>query len=163
MTMRISRKRPVWAALLVIGLTGGCGGDPGLSSLVPVKGTLTRDGQPLANAIITFLPDSSNEHVTIGTDTTGTDGTFSMTHRNHQGVAPGKYKVVVERPADQDPAAGLPAEVRDDPQMAAMATGRAYDPEKPATDWPYADANTTPFSHEVPPGGDQGLNFDIKK
>ena len=162
MITRISRTRPVWAALLAIGLTGGCGGDPGLSSLVPVKGTLTRDGQPMASTTITFLPDPSNEHVTIGTDTTGPDGSFSMTHRNHQGVAPGKYKVVVERPVEAA-TANLPPEILEDPQMAAMAIGREHDPEKPNQDWPYADAKTTPFNHEVPPEGDSGLTFDIKK
>lgn len=117
----------------------------------------------MASTTITFLPDPGNEHVTVGTDTTGPDGSFSMTHRNHPGVAPGKYKVVVERPADADPAADLPPEVREDAQMAAMATGRTHDPEKPNQDWPYADAKTTPFSHEVPPGGDSGLTFEVKK
>jgi len=47
--------------VLLLGFAAGCGGgrDAALPDLVPVSGTVTLDGQPLANALVTFLPVGS--------------------------------------------------------------------------------------------------------
>jgi hypothetical protein len=81
----------LWAAL-------GCGA----SSDVAVTGTVTLDGQPLTNALVTFYPEGKTPGLG-GNGRTGADGKYTLTpNRKGQGLAPGEYRVVISRRLNPD-------------------------------------------------------------
>ena len=85
--------------VLIPGGLAGCGpSDETLRiKLVPVSGTVTFNGCALEGARITFTPDESNAALTPGGDTTGPQGNYKAMYRNRSGLAPGVYKIVVEK------------------------------------------------------------------
>ena len=80
----------------------GCG-ETGPST-VPVKGTLTIDGQPANNVQITFSPIDASLPAASGQVTNGAFELFSGA-QGKPGAAPGKYKVVLAAQATADDAA----------------------------------------------------------
>src|SRR5688572_20954811 len=93
------RMRSVRAlAAVTIGLVflPGCGGP----AMAPVKGRVTCNGKPVAEAAITFspIPESAadREPGKPGTGFTDADGTFSLsTFKNYDGALVAKHKVTV--------------------------------------------------------------------
>ncbi len=86
----------LWAAL-------GCSA----SNEAAVTGTVTLDGQPLANALVTFYPEGKTSGLG-GSGRTGADGKYTLTpSRKGQGLALGEYRVVISRPLNPD---GSPAD-----------------------------------------------------
>jgi hypothetical protein len=108
-------------ALVAVGLAG-CGSEEDRISLVPVKGTITKNGKPLAGATVSFLPDPGNKFNTPGLDSTGPEGTYMIRFKNRSGLSPGKYKVLVTPPVNM-PGGKVPDAFKDDPVMAQMAVG----------------------------------------
>jgi hypothetical protein len=112
---------------LVLGLLAalsGCGGEP--FSFVPVTGKITYgDGSliPGDRVVVRFVPEAA---ATSGKDVAGSatgylnpkDGTFSgvTTHKEADGVVPGRYKVVVlaveNGPRGQAPTQAVPPRYR---------------------------------------------------
>ena len=89
--------RRLLSVLLAAGLVGlaGCGGG---GPTLPVSGIVTLDGEPLANASVTFYPESEVQGVVGGVAKTGSDGKFVVTGaKGDSGLAPGKYKVTVSK------------------------------------------------------------------
>ncbi|MCS7271712.1 MAG: carboxypeptidase-like regulatory domain-containing protein [Gemmataceae bacterium] len=74
----------------------GCGGGSG--ARVPVNGEVRLDGKPLPNVRVTFIPEKGTEGVG-GFGETGSDGRFVIadTKQGKPGLAPGKYKVTVNK------------------------------------------------------------------
>jgi hypothetical protein len=74
---------------------GGCNRGPTLPKAVPVSGTVTLDGKPLAGASIRFAPIES----TPGTGARGStdnNGKYDVRDRSgEKGVAVGKYRVTI--------------------------------------------------------------------
>ena len=141
----------------------GDGSEEQSYSLVPVSGTVSLDGKPLAGAKVTFLADASNKPRTDGDDISGPDGSFLIMYRNRRGLSPGKYKVTVGQPKAEG---GASEALGDDPLMAqlgkeAAAAGKARGKALPPP-WPYESPDKTPLSHEVSAKGDTGLKFDLK-
>lgn len=102
----------------------GCGDAEDSIYLVPVKGkVIGADGEPLANASISFLPEPGNADQTPGGDTSGPAGTYMASFRMRSGLAPGKYKVSIT-PGVETPdieVDSLTKETfKDDPVMLAM-------------------------------------------
>jgi hypothetical protein len=97
----LARRAMVWLTLgLFVGLAG-CGGD-GLNR-VPITGTVTNQGSPLAGASIQFFPAAG----TPGEGAIGTadnEGKFEVisSRRDDPGVPPGKYTVRISRLIDRD-------------------------------------------------------------
>ena len=96
--------RMIWTSRLVnllsvccaVFLAAGCSGDgtEPLKNLVPVSGTITYDGEPLDQGVVSFAPVEPG-----GQSATGkiVDGKFTMqTTVSAPGVVAGKYKVLVE-------------------------------------------------------------------
>jgi len=102
------------ATLVGLPLAGGCGGES--SGRVPVGGTVTMAGTPLAKGTVEFHPVSS------GTMTGGTirDGRFAIPAS--QGAMPGEYQVRIFATDD----AGEPVE---DPNLPPGMSDRPLQPE----------------------------------
>jgi len=97
--------------LLVTGLCLGCGGSDEtpefVKDLVPVTGTVTINGEPVAGATIRFIPPTGPDarqgaHEAIGI--TDAQGKYTLltsaprvTHDQSKGALPGEYKVVITR------------------------------------------------------------------
>lgn len=78
------------AAWLLGPLMAGCGS--GRSDLAPVSGKVTLDGQPLAKALVEFIPEGTSGVVAIGR--TDEQGNYTlMASRSAQGATIGPNKV----------------------------------------------------------------------
>lgn len=79
----------LWSAALQVVLVAGCGATGDGLARVPVRGTVTLDGKPIANGSIQFVPESAGTATEVGA--TIKDGGFSIPADN--GAVPGKYVV----------------------------------------------------------------------
>jgi hypothetical protein len=99
-----SRRRSPWALALALAGVFGCtepGDDRPLfnpGALVPATGVVTVKGNPLASAVVTFLPDTGCP----GVGETDEDGKFVLKSISFRGVTPGDYKVAVSYFATAD-------------------------------------------------------------
>jgi hypothetical protein len=83
------------AVVLVVLSVAGCGkGDP---SHVGVSGKVTLNDEPLAGALVNFIPVGKTQG--IGAQArTGADGRYQLNDRRGQpGAAPGDYKVTISK------------------------------------------------------------------
>ena len=88
----------IWVVAAVA--LAGCSGDPNRSQLVPISGTVTLDGVPLANAVVAFSPAGSTRGVgSLGRTDSGGKYTLA-TPQGSPGVVPGEYKVTVSKFVD---------------------------------------------------------------
>jgi len=80
--------------LLAITTTSGCGGRS-LPKTVPAEGVVTLDGNPVADATLTFISES---HIHHSTGNTNAEGKFSMrAFPEKTGAVPGTYKVEISK------------------------------------------------------------------
>ena len=126
--------------------------------LVPVTGTVTRNGQPVAGASVVFTP--AEGLVALGT--TDDQGKFSLKTRAMDGAALGKHNVSVYKNTDAAaPAAALP-----DLSKLAVAPGDTGDTTKKFKP-PDAATVATPTTSELPAKyavpGSSGLTFNVTK
>jgi hypothetical protein len=104
-------------ALLAV---AGCGDAESSYPLVPVGGKVTRDGGFVADASVSFLPAPDNAYQTPGGGTTDSSGMFVARFRNRDGLAVGRYKVLVipdQDTPDVEVDASLEEAFKDDPIM----------------------------------------------
>ena len=124
-------------------LVAGCGSDLGL---VPVEGTVTLDGKPLANKSLLFTPElgegPSASAITDGSGKYELLAVVTGTTSDVKGAVPGPYKVSVFEPI-------IPVEGGDE------MGGVLIPGEKMKTDIPviYQSQDRTPLKAEVPEGG----------
>jgi hypothetical protein len=131
---------------------------------VSVSGTVTFEGQPLANANVALIPEEGGTgRMAFGQTDAG--GKFRLTTwRPDDGAVPGTYKVTV-KVVDPEVEAKT-KELRNpklDPArraelMKMTATPNPNDPGVPST---YQNATTTPLKLEVPPSGK--VEFHLNK
>lgn len=83
----------VCALLCASLLMAGCG--PGGPPTVPVTGTITKGGQPLANITVTLVDSAKPDNTATGTSDSA--GKFDLVYGTigKRGAVPGKYKVVL--------------------------------------------------------------------
>src|SRR5687768_15134669 len=80
-----------WCAIAVVPLVG-CWGSSDAPHVVPVSGTVTMQGRPLADVGVTFFPT----HGPIATGNTNQDGQFNlMTIEPGDGASIGTHRVVL--------------------------------------------------------------------
>ncbi|MDB5336810.1 MAG: hypothetical protein JWN70_2429 [Planctomycetaceae bacterium] len=113
------RSKIVWCVVAVGLLAGaGCGGGDGIPQVYPVSGVVTRNGTPLANANVEFIPAKGRP----SSATTDQDGNFVLEYQAKvPGALPGEHLVVVaERfqgaSADGPAAPRTPAAMPREPQ-----------------------------------------------
>ncbi len=92
------------SSIMLLMLIVGCGGagvaDP---KLVPVQGKVTLDGQPLPNAIVTFIPDKGPPSGAI----TDAEGKYEMRFKSGaHGAVVGTHSVTISTDMDGTGAAG---------------------------------------------------------
>ena len=80
--------------LLLFFALPGCG-RPKIDGLVPVSGTVTYNGEPLAEATIGFTPREFQPGDRLGTGKSDDQGRFELRTIGELGVLPGEYTVVV--------------------------------------------------------------------
>lgn len=78
------------------GCLAGCGGGSQRPPTYPVEGTVTIGGKPLADATITFRPDSSENGQRPANGKTDADGRYQLTTFSAgDGAMEGSYRVTV--------------------------------------------------------------------
>jgi len=93
MALNCARFASAAAALLL--LLAGCGGGNQLE-MVPLRGTVTYNGEPMTRGIVTYLPVAGSTGRTANGPIQA-DGTFVMTTQTRgDGVVRGSYKIVVD-------------------------------------------------------------------
>lgn len=145
--IRLSQSRSLrlcWASLGLCCLVLGCGsGD----ALVPVEGTVTLNGQPLAEAAVTLLPVTATSPGPFS-GTTDNEGRFVLgpsSSPDQRGVAPGEYRLTIST------LKVAPMEVVDD----------SVQPQVLAKEVVPGDYRSGNMRFEVPAGGTTSANFEI--
>jgi|SRR5688572_2092608 len=138
-------------------LLTGC--DSGLK-LVPVTGTVTIDGKPLAYKSLMFLPEPGTPGHGGGANTQS-DGTYALIAsvpggvKDQAGAPPGRYRVIVFDPT-------IPItqelEVQQAEGEALPAIGPDFGPRKTEIPAIYTRSETTPLVLEV---SDTGGELDV--
>jgi hypothetical protein len=122
-------------------LLAGCGRTSQFST---VEGVATLDGKPLASATVYLVPADTVGLSAAGM--TGEDGSFRMATRDHRGVTPGNYKIVVvfatPAPSDGDP--------YEQELQARQHRDRARASAENSIPPIYSNASTTPLRCTVP-------------
>jgi hypothetical protein len=157
--------------VLASGVLAGCGSG-GASGALPVSGKVTKGGQPVAGAAVTFQPTASDGKAASGT--TDDTGTYKLTTLvNGDGALPGSYKVTITKfPADAAPTtpeAGKEAKAADvDAVYKAMQAQGKYGPgsqdansaaTKNELNDKYSKAESSGLTAEVKSGS---TNFDFQ-
>ena len=142
------------ALLLPLVFALGCGGGPSGPPLVPVEGTVTFDGQPLANALVQLIPQGQNLGQT-GFAKTDAAGKFAigMADAKTKGAAAGEYKVVISKPIKPD-GSDYVARPDEDPMLANF---------KELLPAAYSNQEQTRLSTKIPDEGKKDLSFKLTK
>ena len=103
--------------LVLIGLSTllGCK-EPKIKGLVPVRGTITFNGEPLEGATVGFTPKEFNTGDRLATGKTDSKGVFELRTIGEPGILPGEYVVVLIKnktiPGNPTPPKSRPAPVK---------------------------------------------------
>ena len=102
--------RPSSIVVVLLLVIVGCR-DPNTLDLVPVRGSVTQNGQPLSGALVEFVPVGEATG-SGGSGRTDADGRYQLqTLHGQRGIPTGEYKVVIVKlvmpdgsdfPADSD-------------------------------------------------------------
>jgi hypothetical protein len=130
-----------FAATLCI-LLAGCGGPDHELVLAPVSGTVTYNGEPLADAMVAFDPEEGGR---IASGKTDEDGRYRLTTvEGYDGAIVGRHGVTVVKVAP------TPA-----PHISDPDAGKPLIPEK------YFDASTSELTAEVVEGENNVFDFEL--
>jgi hypothetical protein len=106
-------------AIFAILLMAGC--NQGHDNIAPVSGTVTLDGQPAPNVMVTFVPEGGGA---ASTGVTDASGNYTLTYIDSKGALIGKHRVSVTSVASAGSASSAPTNVSsDDPNYANRAQG----------------------------------------
>src|SRR5688500_18734361 len=72
-------------------------GSIGCGKFAAVEGVVTLDGQPLAQATLSFVPQEREGKARDATARADAEGYFRVKTNNSEGVIPGRYKVLVSK------------------------------------------------------------------
>ena len=125
-------------------LLAGCGGS-GIGGTSPVSGTVTYNGQPVADASITFIYDDQNTRP--ATAASGPDGRYELMTLESKGALPGKGTVLVRK-------TDMPAELTKTQTMdeAAAQANVPLPTPKDLLPTKYGDPVNSPLKFEIKSG-----------
>jgi hypothetical protein len=140
--------RPRLVCSLFLILAAGCGG----TKNAPVSGKVTLNGQPLANAMVTFQPIAKEGSVEAGPGSSGTtdaEGRFSLKMATGaSGAVVGKHRVMISQIVNKtDPSDDARPKRGGPPQMEKLPA--RYNSESQET-------------FDVPSGGTDKADFALK-
>jgi hypothetical protein len=145
---------PFFLLFWVVSMTfSGCFSD----GACRVTGVITLDGQPLAEANVSFVPKIEGEGVLASgmTDSTGAYQLQTLSGKILQGTLPGEYVVVVRKSeAIWDGKSYYPALGDGEPLKQMQVIEKL--PRK------YTMNSSTPFSATVTKGQENTFNFDVE-
>lgn len=133
----------------------GCGGatDLKLPDPVPVKGTVLIDQQPLTNALVSFIPEGTQQMGQGANAITDASGTFELVtargSSSKPGAIAGNYKVIISRLIGPD---GSPIAPVADKPPADLAARESLPPR-------YSDVMMSELKASV---SEQGGSFDFQ-
>ena len=154
----------VVTACMVLFVLAGCGRQA--DEPAPVEGKITQEGEPVANATITFTPEDGKGRRATGMS--GADGTFKMTTRNTgDGVVPGAYKVTVSKQSGtatgdeytDTTGADYIRKMKEMAMKGKKPAGRA----KSDIHSSYGDEQTTALKFTIPAGGNKDLEIKLNR
>lgn len=153
---------PVWVTSLAVTALGlaGCGGEQAGPQTVDVAGTVTHDGQPLADAMVYFMTDEFTS--SARTDSTGK---FELAH----GAVPGTNKIYISKMEGgdlvTDPEAGMDAEqfraMQQSTQGNAPASAPADGLPKELLPPEISDPQRSTLTFDVPDDGTSAADFQL--
>lgn len=128
---------------------------------VPVTGTITFEGKPVADASITFTPATRSEgKVAVGaTDESGRFSLSLLTGEDKEGAMPGDYKVSISKVEMEG---GTAANNKVSESLGSFAMESAA-PKRTKNLLPpkYSSASTSGLSFEVKRGEDNTADFEL--
>ena len=95
----------VRSCIVVLLVFAGCSSGDGLSGLYKCEGTVNHNGSPVAEASVTFHPDSSGDARVAGGSTDAQGKFIVTTLKPGDGLYPGTYKVTVVKYEEYGPEA----------------------------------------------------------
>ncbi|MCH5372786.1 MAG: carboxypeptidase-like regulatory domain-containing protein [Planctomycetes bacterium] len=128
--------------------SAGCG--PKGPELGTVTGQVTMDGQPLANVLVTFVPEQGGR---AATGTTDADGRYQLMYIDRLGALPGKHRVSVKTlPKTTAASTGKMSEEEYEKAAAGAMDPSAYDQAKVEEPIPARYNTETELVEEVKAG-----------
>lgn len=142
--MKISRR--VLGIMLIMGLVAtGCNSGPALPKTVTAEGSVTLDGEAVADATVVFIADTGTYNAT---GNTSKDGKFSMrAFQEKTGAVPGSYKVEINKTIVESKGE------KGGEQVVNLKQGL---PKK------YATFTTSGLTITIPEGGVKDIKFELK-
>jgi len=150
------------ALVALAGLVGCGGSDEDNIKLVRVTGTITKNGKPLPDAKVSFVPEAGNKDSTPGVDQTGPEGNYLLRFKGRTGVAPGKYKVTVTPSVELPSNIKMPEVFKKDPVMFEIGLEALEAGKKKGVAESKKEVIKGEFDAEVPDGTSVTLDFDVK-
>lgn len=152
-------QRPLTSSIIILAAVAGCTGTgsdepaegPDYSNLVPAKGVITLNGEPLSGAVVTFLP----EQWAPGVGETDEKGEYDLSTSDRPGIPPGDYKVAISLllSAEGEPQGIGPRSSLAQPP--GMLSAKEYLPRE------YADLGSSKLTAHVDKAGGT-FDFDVK-
>lgn len=144
----------LFSVALASGLPGCWSYPKDAGQYAKVSGKVTFKGEPLADAIVTFVPVDMKNNAEPAEGKTDQNGAFFLSRRrDNDGARIGKNHVVIEKRGPNKP----------------IPPGKIYDPETteipgdPLIPVKYLSAKTTDLEFEVMAGGNTGADFDLEE
>ncbi|MDR1957484.1 MAG: carboxypeptidase-like regulatory domain-containing protein [Planctomycetaceae bacterium] len=131
----------------------GCGKSGGLGGLVPAKGVLKFNGQPVEGASVTFHPTGQTRSASAITDAKG--NFTAMTLNLNDGIYPGEYIVTVTKIEQR-------GEIREEhPEGSRQPV--IHDTREVIEHLPpeYGGKNTTGLKILIPESGEKNIEFNL--
>ncbi|MEW4528881.1 carboxypeptidase-like regulatory domain-containing protein [Maioricimonas sp. JC845] len=142
-----------WSCVALAIVAAGCSSSPDGPELVPYTGVIQLDGQPLADAVVTFHPNENGLNGATGQ--TNADGEFTLVTGKRSGIVPGSYKVTVSRFVKKDGSAVSAEEGMDIEQL--RMTGDANESVPPQ----YSELDKTTLTADVSEAPDSPPKFEL--
>lgn len=139
-------------------LTGilGCSDDVAVPTTVPVTGSLTYKGAPLAEAEVGFVSKLDNKDVLAARGFTNSEGQYELTtyidpEHEVSGATPGEYVVIVQK-----------TEHKDNDQVMKEFMANPAMTFKPLIPAKYTEKGSSPLKATVSVDGDNTFDFTLE-
>lgn len=154
--MKLYRWLPLaLATLTATGCSSSSGPRPGLPRVVPARGVVRYNGQPLAGATVTFTNTSAQVAASGLTDA---DGRFTLTtFTPGDGAVPGKHLVVVTKVESTGQ-----NQLTDKSAAPVFRPGGAPPPHRWVIPQRYANPQTSGLTADISESGDNNVALELK-